>query len=228
MQEDSIFMRRSAHCTTRRGRHGESGQAIVELTIMLVALVAIILGVIFTAGLAITDNKVLLEAKRNAERAARFFQTEPQPGAWEYSRWEYGSYSFSATSKASIPFSALDRQVRTDINSIQNASWEFRTPIYSEATRYHYEWMAPGNFDSDAFRADATAAFGNALNAATLVGATSTSNQPAAGFETGYADGAAAAMRNAMFTWFGVKIDADTVRLNPTNTVYMPTGEISR
>ena len=52
----------------RLQRRMESGQAMLELTAMLVGLIAMMLGVIFVAGLALADNRTLLSAKVGAER----------------------------------------------------------------------------------------------------------------------------------------------------------------
>ncbi len=209
----------------KNANRSQSGQAVTELTVMLVALVAVILGVVFVSGLAVTNNKILLEAKRNAEYAARLTEAEPQLTALEHSGWSYGSFAYSGNQTVSIPFSALDRPVRTESNSLQNAALELRTAEYSESPRYQYAWKAPRDFNAQEFSADASATLGNALDAAALTAGKSSETEPVAGFDKGYRDRAAADMRNAFFHWFGIKIDKNDLRKNLTNTVYMPTGK---
>ena len=47
------------------------GQALLEMTVMLVGIVAILLGVVYVGGLTVANNRLLLSAKINAEKAAR-------------------------------------------------------------------------------------------------------------------------------------------------------------
>ena len=47
------------------------GQALLEMTVMLVGIVAILLGVVYVGGLTVANNRLLLSAKFNAEKAAR-------------------------------------------------------------------------------------------------------------------------------------------------------------
>ena len=54
----------------------ESGQAIMELTIMLVILSGMILAVVMISGIEISNNTMLLSARNNAQIAAR--STDPR------------------------------------------------------------------------------------------------------------------------------------------------------
>ena len=72
----------------RLQRRMESGQAMLELTAMLVGLIAMMLGVIFVAGLALADNRTLLSAKVAAEQGART-GIEPRTASMELSGWYY-------------------------------------------------------------------------------------------------------------------------------------------
>lgn len=210
-------------------RCGESGQAITELVVMLVALLAVILGTIFVGALSMTDNDVLLTAKRNAERSARILNGEPiLADGREITRWEYGSVRFPDRTKAVIPFSALDRMQSTEISSIRSGAWQFGTELYSESDgRYLYEWKSPAEFDRDAMPDDFTATLDNARAAAALVVGRAASDDAGDHFYRGYRDNASAAMRSAFYTWFGIKISDSALRRSPSNAVYMPRGGTS-
>ena len=51
-------------------RRRESGQATIELAVMLTAVTAMLLGIVMLAGVMVADNRQLLEAKLSAELRA--------------------------------------------------------------------------------------------------------------------------------------------------------------
>lgn len=51
-------------------RRRESGQATIELAVMLTAVTAVLLGIVMLAGVMVADNRQLLEAKLSAELRA--------------------------------------------------------------------------------------------------------------------------------------------------------------
>lgn len=61
------------NCETHMVPHraGESGQATLELAAILVGIIAMAVGFLFVAGLSLSDNRTLLEAKKSAEWNAR-------------------------------------------------------------------------------------------------------------------------------------------------------------
>lgn len=73
----------------------ESGQAIAEMCIGLIAIMVVFLGVIFIAGLSISNVQVFVESKNSAEENAH---DGTQAGAGENIQdWNYGSDGFPFT-----------------------------------------------------------------------------------------------------------------------------------
>lgn len=67
----------------------ESGQAFMELTIMLLILTAMILAVVIISGLEITSNTMLLSARNNAQKSSRDGSTMHSVKADEIYNWSY-------------------------------------------------------------------------------------------------------------------------------------------
>lgn len=67
----------------------ESGQAMMELTIMLLILSGMMLAVIMLSGIEITSNNILLSARNNAQKAARDSYSENAIKDNEISDWQY-------------------------------------------------------------------------------------------------------------------------------------------
>jgi len=72
-------------------RNRESGQAMLELTIMLLAFAAMILGLVVLGGIEITGNKLLLSARRNAQEMAvnKRGNTVSTVSGAEYVSWNF-------------------------------------------------------------------------------------------------------------------------------------------
>lgn len=69
--------------------HSESGQAFMELTVMLLILTAMILAVVLLSGLEISSNNMLLSARQNAlnlskAQGAEILSRENELGDWTY------------------------------------------------------------------------------------------------------------------------------------------------
>ena len=207
----------------RTMRKAESGQAMLELTAMLVGLIAMMLGIIFVAGLALADNRTLLSAKVAAERGART-GVEPRTSLTEVSGWHYTRTDVGADSDLITPFSAADYTVRSRLGSslgdVQSAvSGEIHTS--SDAT-YSYRWQSPRSFDTR-LNSDFTGSLSNSYNAAVLVqGTGSSAIDPVSNFDAGYEGNASGAMRNAFHEWFGIRISDTLLYTSPAKQVYMP------
>ena len=192
----------------------ESGQAMLELTAMLVGLIAMMLGVIFVAGLALADNRTLLSAKVGAERGAR---SESASGSEEESAGE-------GDDRRDTPFSAHDYTIRSrpgsSVDEVQSATWS--STWSSENAVYSYRWMSPRSFDSS-LNSDFTGTQTNAYDAAVLVqGTGSSAIDPVSNFDSGYQENVSGAMRNAFHEWFGIRINDTLLYTSPANQVYMP------
>ncbi len=72
---------------------GQSGQATIELAAILVGLVAVMLGMIFVAGLCMGNNRTLLDSKVSSETLSRSGNGNGTVGnaedPYEYNRWTY-------------------------------------------------------------------------------------------------------------------------------------------
>ena len=67
----------------------ESGQAMMELTIMLLILSGMILAVVMISGIEISSNNMLLSARNNAQAAARGTDPRSSEKESEYGNWKY-------------------------------------------------------------------------------------------------------------------------------------------
>ena len=207
----------------RLQRRMESGQAMLELTAMLVGLIAMMLGVIFVAGLALADNRTLLSAKVGAERGARS-GVEPRSAVTELSGWYYTRTDLGEDSDLITPFSAHDYTIRSrpgsSVDEVQSATWS--STWSSENAVYSYRWMSPRSFDSS-LNSDFTGTQTNAYDAAVLVqGIGSSAIDPVSNFDSGYQENVSGAMRNAFHEWFGIRINDTLLYTSPANQVYMP------
>ncbi len=69
--------------------HSESGQAFMELTVMLLILTAMMLAVIMLSGLEISSNNMLLSARQNALELSKTQGAEKLSRENELSDWSY-------------------------------------------------------------------------------------------------------------------------------------------
>ncbi|MDR0931591.1 MAG: hypothetical protein LBM70_01040 [Victivallales bacterium] len=204
----------------------QSGQAMLELTAMLVGLIAMTLGIIFVAGLSLADNKTLLSAKSGAEMAAHN-DAGPKAGLVELSGWSYSGADSSLGEKIVIPFSAHDYSVRNRLgSSLDGVDAVFESVSYSSSdANYLYRWYSPRSFDTNLdgdFSGDLT----NAFDAAKLIQASgSYAIDPVSNFDAGYKTNAREPMRNAFHEWFGIRIRENRLLNSPANQVYIPLAQ---
>ncbi len=224
---------------TTKLHHTQSGQATLELIAILTGLIAMMLGVLFVAGLSLADNRTLLRAKANAERGARGgAETEIANG--EAQGWSYGRTNIGGE-EISIPFSSSDSLSWQLIEGqLDSAPEGFRSEIYSEGEwngYYQYEWTNPRIFNT-AFQTDFTSSLTTGYNAARLVHGSDSDTEVVFGFDTSgqWIDGTyennptirsrtRRAMRNTFHQWFGVRISDQQLTDSPANQVYMPAGK---
>ena len=207
-------------------RNTESGQAMLELTAMLVGLIAMTLGIMFVAGLSLADNRTLLSAKASAERGARN-GAEPRTGQTELAGWYYTRTDAGADTNLVTPFSAHDYTVRSRLGSSVDGVLPAATSdaYSSDNAAYTYSWMSPRSFDSGLDN-DFTGELSNAFDAAVLVqGSGSSAIDPVSNFDAGYKENTSGAMRNAFHEWFGVRIRENQLLSSPANQVYMPAAD---
>jgi hypothetical protein len=97
----------------------EKGQAIAEMCIGLIAIMVVFLGVIFIAGLSISNIKIFLGAKNNAEYISHNGNAISGAGSSIYS-WDYGDYTIGDTVVTNLPFTANDRIIAVADNDADN------------------------------------------------------------------------------------------------------------
>jgi hypothetical protein len=110
----------------------ETGQAIVEMCIGIIAIMAIFLGVIFISGLSISNVKIYLEAKNNAEYFSRSGTGVSGAGSAIYT-WDYGDYTIGDSTIQNLPFTANDQIVSVSLN---NADSVFNDQITNSSYSY--------------------------------------------------------------------------------------------
>lgn len=199
----------------------ESGQATVELAVMLLAVTAMLLGIVILSGVMTADNRQLLQAKLAAEINAADHAAPSWRSEQELGLWSYGGYSVDGRRYATIPFSARDQLGRVDAAVIDAAPGQFSSADYSEQAQYRYRWKRPDSFHSS-FDGDFSADPGNALEAADLISGSGSVLDPVSGFDRGRRDDASGAIRAAFRVWFGSRITEDFLSSKLSNRVYMP------
>lgn len=115
----------------------QSGQAIVEMCIGLVGILAVFLGLIFVAGLSISNIKTYISAKTSAEYGSRNDNAVVGAGSSIYT-WDYGD---PRNGGDDLPFTADDRIVSTGVT---NAGTLFQNQVRSAA---YSEGELDGSYD---------------------------------------------------------------------------------
>jgi len=82
-------------------RHVQSGQATIELAAILVGLAAIILGMIFVAGICMGNNRTFLNSKLATETLSRSGSDSQPSEQKEFSYWVYTTFSNAVNTSAS-------------------------------------------------------------------------------------------------------------------------------
>lgn len=99
----------------------ESGQAVIELAVGLLALCFVVLGMLYVGGIGLTATKTLLSAKPEAERSAAGATASSDSGhsisRWIYTRVQYRPERGEAVS---IPFLANDIAARAAMPEIRS------------------------------------------------------------------------------------------------------------
>ncbi|MDD3885404.1 MAG: hypothetical protein PHI35_00850 [Victivallaceae bacterium] len=148
----------------------QSGQAMLELAVILIALAAMIVGVISVSSLVVNDNRRLLEAKYNAEKESRENSSASAvSGSSEIVTWSYSLYRYSSEKSLNIPFLGGDRRNSSSDNTFSSQRAGFHdSGDSSDSAMYNYFWQSPAAMRSD-FDSDFSDNGGNALDAARLI-----------------------------------------------------------
>lgn len=117
---------------SKSGHPCDDGQAIVEMCVGLIAIMVVFLGVIFIAGLSISNIKIYLGAKNNAEYASRNDTSVGDAGVAIYS-WDYGDYTIGDRTIRDMPFTNKDRIIGVPVNDADNV-------FNAQITSSHYSY----------------------------------------------------------------------------------------
>ena len=198
----------------------EKGQAIAELLVMLVALTMIVLGLIYVGGITLNSNRLLLDARNQAQQLSRSAATDDANGR-EIAGWVYGS-SLQLNDSKTIPFSANDRIVYESNGLLGSAGDDLAGQSHSDNT--DFVWTNLNRKVHSGFDGDFSTIAETARSAAGLVSAIGdTQSAVYNNLDNGKKNPASGrTMRKTFWEWFGVKLDSDTLRLLPANRVYLP------
>ena len=189
----------------------ENGQAVIELTIMLVALTAVLLGVLFVCSITTDNNTRLLRSKFEAERAARDPDADLISHTREFKTW-------SGTNRYGIPFGLDYRSHFTDANTVAGLSGHIHTA--GDSANPLYAWETPGDHQLNFSLENNTV---NALDAAQLVSKKDVRRGLGLDdFLDGDKDEAAGSLRQLARKWLGISVSESDIANNPSNRVYMP------
>ena len=204
-----------------------SGQATLELLVLLIGFVSLFLGLIFVCGLADGDIGILLSARNNAELSAAVRNANTAAGP-EFGNVFSGTHDIYGKDERLV-FSPKDYTGRSPANTLAEFPASFYKPEDSVLKDTHTdyklqaemkEWKNIRNAGNGSFKADFVSGLvnDNALSAARLVSATSgnlssvttVSGSNSSEFFSGFA------------RWFGINISRDTLKRASGNRVYMP------
>lgn len=193
----------------QKQRKHESGQAMMELTIMLLVLAGMILAVVMISGIEISSNNMLLSARHNAQKNARSTTPTHSQQNSEISNWSYFKLDLTGKgfggSQTLIRSNKRNYRIRTRDNILQipfsyqsnmsaNGNVNTMDGVYSKMTSAAYskwellklgdqysKWKNLQDFDP-AFQNDFAESIhdGNAFNSAHLVEGTGDTSSGAA------------------------------------------------
>lgn len=205
----------------------QSGQATLELLVLLIGFVSLFLGLIFVCGLADGDIGILLSARNNAELSAAVRNANTASGP-EFGNVFNGTHDIYNKDERLV-FSPTDYTGRSPENTIAEFPSHFYKPEDSVLRDTHNdyklqaemkEWKNIRNAGNGFFKADFVSDLvnDNALSAARLVSATS-GNLPSVTTVSGCKS---CDFFSGFAQWFGINISDDTLKRASGNRVYMP------
>ena len=207
--------------------HHQSGQATLELLVLLIGFVSLFLGLVFVCGLADGDIGILLKARNHAELAAAGSNPMTVGGA-EFGNVNSGTHDIYEKDERLI-FSPKDYTGRSPNNTLKEFPAAFSSQQDSVLSDTHTdyklqaemkEWKNFRDAGNGFFRSDFVNSIdtGNGLSAARLVsaessGASCVTTVPCCGTNDFF---------SGLAKWFGISISCDSLQRASGNRVYMP------
>ena len=206
----------------------ESGQATLELVVLLIGFIAVFLGLAFVSGLADSDLDILLRARNNAENAAANAVDTQRIGMEFGESQQYRPDIYSQSRE--LIFSPMEEKLYRSGNTIESFPDAFNTPVNSvpDETSAEYlhqakleKWKSFSGIAGNAFRADYVTGLSgeNARGTANMV-VGSVSGVNAVSTLTRVRN--RKALDESFQKFFGVRIRASALENAPGNQVYMP------
>lgn len=204
-------------------KHSEKGQATLELMLMMLALAACMVGILYVGAVTVSNNDRLLESKFIAEKKSRQNDTVETEKRSEYGNWRnsaalraYLRELFDIKSDFNLPF-GLDYSPRVSAeNTLQDIHTKVTGSADSRLQNFYY-WEETGLYNSR-FSSSLLTVTDNAFNAAQLVSGHATRTRDDKDLD----DLTDAQTRKAAKSWFGITLDNNDIRNNPSNHVFMP------
>ena len=205
----------------------QSGQAMLELLFLLSGFVSLFLGLVFVCGLSDGDIGIFLKARNNAELTAS--GSDPaRLGGLEFGAVKHGSYDIYGKSEELV-FSPTDytgKSANNTINLFPSSFYSAKDSVLqNDDPDYIHQaeikgWKDFRSSGNGLFRADFVTDLTdkNALDAASLVSAVSTSQSSVTTIPGEYSED----FYSGLATWLGLRISGSTLRNASGNRVYMP------
>lgn len=235
-------------------KNAEKGQATLELILMMLAMTACMMGVLFVGAITVSNNNRLLESKFEAEKKSRLADLADLTDGSEYVGWDESYRKRQFVQDGLIdPVIKENKAIRRDLagrkqrekalhlpfgldytpqrdpvkNTVQDVGNKLMNPAYSRFQSDYYwetQFLTPQPILTDT---------DNAFKAAHLVSSHSTSEQIATGKFLRGADPRNYAhversMRETAHKWLGFKVSDSDIERNPSNRVYMPIIKVDK
>ena len=205
----------------------QSGQAMLELLFLLIGFVSLFFGLVFVCGLSDGDIGIFLKARNNAELTASGSNPTRLDGL-EFGATRHGSYDIYGKDEELV-FSPQDYTGKTANNTINlfpSSFYSAKDSVLSKDDQDYKlqaemkEWKNFRSSGNGLFRADFVTDLTdkNALDAASLVSAVSTSQSSVTTISSEYSHD----FYSGLATWLGLRISGSTLRNATGNRVYMP------
>ena len=223
-------------------KNTEKGQATLELMLIMLAMTACMLGVLFVGGITVSNNARLLDAKFDAEKESRKHNAIPMENPIEFEYWyentakrqfienniieEITEKNPSIQKKELyLPF-GLDYQPYQSKtkNTLQDINFKLNTTEDSKLFNDYY-------WDERYYRFSFSlkTSTGNALDAAQLIRGQATerieyvdTSETLHGGDPKNYEHVEKSMRNVAHEWLGISVSDDKIKNNPSNHVFMP------
>ena len=208
-------------------REKESGQATLELLVLLIGFVSLFLGLVFVCGLADGDIGILLSARNNAELLASGSGSNTVSGP-EFGAVTHGTHEVYEKEETLV-FSPQDYVGKTINNTIDEYPAAFSSQndsVLSDSNQNYRlqaemkDWKNIRTAGNGVFKADFVSDLStkNALEAADLVSATSSERSAVTTLSGKNSND----FFSGFIKWFGIQLSSSALKRAPGNRVYMP------